>query len=258
MRGLFAVLLLGAPGCAGTGTWEVETRGLDTIEHPIPAERFADGCAAAYDTFVLVESDIALVDGDGDTVGGIPGARAWDLTQPGPHEVGSVDVTATYYDHVQWRLGPSPAVQGGNPSPDQLQILGEQASLVVGGMLTCPGGEVAFSWTFDTDASYDCAPGGLTIPAGGSNGTEISLSGEHLFYDGLENADAVLRGEAIVDADADQDGSVTPEELSTVSVANLGYDVGSQFEVATLYEFIAHLTRTLAHVDGDGNCAERP
>ena len=225
--------------CGGEGTWTLTTWGEDYIEIGIPAGDFADGCSVVFDRFEVVDSELALLDGDGAVVGEIAGSMVVDMAQPGPVELGSVDVPATHYDAVSWRIGPSDD---------------EPVSVSVAGTITCGEQAVAFAWDFDTDTTYHCEPEDLTIPAGGEDSTELTVHGDHLFYDSLEDPDAALRGQAFVDADADSDGEVTVAELEAVSVAELGYDVGSRSEVTDLYGFAAFLTRTLGHVDGEGHC----
>ncbi|MCK6528291.1 hypothetical protein L6R50_12280 [Myxococcota bacterium] len=64
-------------------------------------------------------------------------------------------------------------------------------------------------------------------------------------------------GTATVDllgGDFDADGEVTMRELSQVQVAPTGYDVGQYAEVTDLGAFVAFLTRTLGHIDGEGHC----
>jgi hypothetical protein len=78
----------------------------------------------------------------------------------------------------------------------------------------------------------------------------LAIHGDHLFYDGLENPDAVVRGVAIAEADADADGTVTLDELDAVHVAGLGYEVGQYSDVTTLGEFVTFLTRTLGQPRG--------
>ncbi len=244
-----------AAGCAGEGTWVLETWGESYIEASIPAGDFADGCEVVYDVFLVLDGDMALLDGDGAAVAEVPEARVYDMTQAGPHEIAALDVPATHYDTVRWRIGPAPDAVAGNATADQVALVHEAgASVSVAGSLTCGTDTVAFDWTFDTDTTYLCEPEDLTIPAGGEDGTQLTVHGDHLFYDGLENADAEVRGQAVLDADADQDGRVTLEELAAVSVAELGYDVGSRSEVTDLAAFVSYLSRTLGHVDGEGHC----
>ncbi len=226
-------------GCAGEGDWVLSTWGEDYIEVGIPSTAFDDGCAVVFDRFEVVDLELALLDGDGAVVGEIPGTFAVDMTHTGPHELGVTAVPATHYDAVTWRIAPS----------DEHAV-----SVSVEGELSCGETSVGFAWDFDTDTTYHCEPEDLTIPAGGTDETELTVHGDHLFYDSLEDPDAALRGQAIVDADVDADGVISEAELEAVSVAALGYDVGSRAEVEDLYAFIGFLTRTLGHVDGEGHC----
>ena len=226
-------------GCAGEGSWLLTTWGEEYIESGIPASAFTDGCSVVFDRFEVVDQELALLDGDGGVVGEIADSFVMDMTEPGPVELGSASVPATHYDEVGWRIGPTDD---------------EPVSVSIEGVLACGETLVSFTWDFDTDTTYHCEPEDLTIPAGGSDETELTVHGDHLFYDSLEDPDAELRGQAIVDADADADGVVSRAELEGVSVAALGYDVGSRAEVEDLYAFIAFLTRTLGHVDGEGHC----
>jgi hypothetical protein len=230
-------LLLSA---CGSGTWTVNTWGEDYIEETIPADIFEDGCSVTYDRFEVALSDVALLDGDGEEVGTIDGEHIFDLTEVGPQEVGSVDVPATHYANSRFSISPSDALDG--------------QSVVTAGTLECGGAAVTFDWTFATDTTYACAPADLTIPKGGEDDTQYTIHGDHLFYDGLENPDAVVRGLAIFESDADGDGKVTMAELDAVSVAPLGYEVGQYSAVTTLGDFVAFLTQTLGHVDGEGHC----
>jgi hypothetical protein len=239
MRASLVSLSVLLAGCGGEGSWILSTWGEDYIETGIPAAEFADGCSVVFERFEVVDSDLALLDGDGATVATIDGAFTVDMAEPGPLELGSAPVPATHYDTVTWRIG---------PTADQA------VSVAVAGTIACGGQSVSFAWDFDTDTTYHCEPEDLTIPAGGDDVTELTVHGDHLFYDSLEDPDAILLGQAFVDADADVDGEVTVAELEAVAVAELGYDVGSRAEVTDLYAFVAFLTRTLGHVDGEGHC----
>ncbi len=233
---LLALLLTGC----GSGTWTVNTWGEAFIEDSIPAEVFEDGCSVTYDRFEVVMSDVALLDGDGADVGVVDGEQLFDLTKAGPQKVGSVDVPATHYASSRFSSAPSNLLDG--------------HAISVAGTLTCGGADYAIDWVFDTEATYNCEPADLTIPAGGEDSTQYTIHGDHLFYDGLENEDAAVRGQAVADADADADGAVTLAELEAVSVASLGYAVGQYSDVTTLADFVGFLTQTLGHVDGEGHC----
>lgn len=230
----FALLPL-LTACAG-GDWAVTTWGEDYIEQGIPAAEFEDGCAAHFDSFTVALAEVALLDGDGEVAASVPGGT-FALTEPGPHAVGETAVAAGEYAAARFVVAPA----GGE-------------SVHTAGTLTCGADAVDFDWSFATTSTYRCSATDLGVPAKGGLDTEFTVHGDHLFYDGLEDADAGLQGLPILQADADGDGSVTLDELSAVSIAGLGHTVGQYSEVTDLAAFVTHLTRTLGHVDGEGHC----
>lgn len=232
--GWFAMLV----GCGGAGTWRVETWGEEYIEEGIPAAVFADGCSVKFDRFEVAFASRTLHDGDGAEVGALTPGAVFDLTEPGPTPMGEVEVPADHYSDVRVTVA---AVDGA-------------PAVSVAGTLSCPGGVVTFDWVFDESTTYDCVPDDLTVPANGADDTQLTVHGDHLFYDGLENDDAEVRGEALVAADADGDGAVTLAELEAVSIPALGYQVGPFADALDLRAFVAHLSRTVVHVDGEGEC----
>lgn len=236
----------------GKGDWAVETWGEEYIEQEIPAADFADGCSVAYDRFLVVFADIALEDGDGDVVAQHEPDTVVDVHEAGPHAIATLEVPADHYDAVRMQIAPSDAGEGLNT--DEVDGL-EGASVWASGTLSCPDMDpVTFDWRFDTDTLYVCEPEELTIAGGGRGESQLTIHGDHLFYDGLSNPDAAVRGLAIAGADADMNGDVTLEELAAVSVASLGYDVGPYSDVTDLRVFVTFLTRTLGHIDGEGHC----
>ena len=232
---ILPLLLLPLVACSG-GDWAVTTWGEEYIEEEIPAAAFADGCSVVYDTFALEITEAALLDGNGDVAGDVPAGR-FELTTVGPQDLGAVEVRATHYGTARFVVAPA-----------------DGDAVHVAGTMTCGPSSVTFDWSFDTATTYLCEPEDLTIPAGGESSTQLTIHGDHLFYDGLEAADAVIRGQAFVDADADGDGEVTLAELGDVDVASLGYSVGQYSSVTDLAGFVTFLTQTLGHVDGEGHC----
>lgn len=230
MRHLFPLVFLAA---CGQGEWVVTTWGEDFIEQGIPAAEFEDGCAATFDRFVVSITEASLLDGDGDVVASVEGGL-FDLTEGGTQEVGATSVKPGHYASARFRIS----------GPSAIEAAGE---------LTCGADAIRFDWTFNTDTTYLCEPD-ITVASGGSVTTELTIHADHFFYDGLADPDAALRGQAIVNADANGDGEVTLAELDAVPVAPLGYSVGHFGEVTTLGAFIAVLTDTLGHVDGEGHC----
>lgn len=247
---LIAPLLLAA---CGSGEWSATTWGEEYIEEGIPSGEFADSCSATFDQFYVVLDDVALLDGNDEAVSDEQPAMVFDLTQTGPHDLFSSEVPATYFDTVRYAVRPASDAVAGNVSDEVVSAMAGH-SVHATGSLTCGEDTITFDWIFDTDTTYLCEPDDLTIPNGGTATTELTIHGDHFFYDGLENPDAEVRGQLIVDADADEDGSVTHAELAAVSIAPTGYSVGQYSDVTDLDQFITFLTRTLGHVDGEGHC----
>jgi hypothetical protein len=87
-----------------------------------------------------------------------------------------------------------------------------------------------FSWAFRKRVGYracfvedgDEKISGLELTSGGSTGVNIEIQGEALFRPGLEPA--LLHFEPYARADADADGEITLDELSTISIEELVAD----------------------------------
>ncbi len=250
MNRLLPALLLVA--CGGDATWTPDTWGEDYIESGLPSDVFADGCSATYDHFYVRIAKATLVDGDDNEVAGIPEPLVFDMALPGPHPLPEVTAPAGFYDTARFAISPGTAAEG-NTDPADLD--GHAMRAV--GTVTCGADTVSFDLSFDSDTTYDCEPEDLTLVRGQSVGSELTIHGDHLFYDGLENAYAQVRGQAWVDADADGDGVLTAAELAATPIAPLGYDVGSQGDVMDLFAFVEALTRSVGHIDGEGHCAVR-
>ncbi len=223
-------------GC-GSGEWTANIWGEDYIESGIPAAEFSDGCSAVFEHFHVSVTEASLINGDDEAEASVA-ADVWSLTDPGPQEMGTEPAGSGEYTTARFTIGPADGV-----------------SVHASGTLTCPSGTVTFDWAFSESTTYNCELSNLTVSGKGGAETELTVHGDHFFYDDLEAADAVLQGEPIVAADADGDGAVTMAELSAVDIAPLGYGVGSQSDVTDLGGFVTHLARTLGHVDGEGHCS---
>jgi len=252
----YAPVFLVLAACAGEGEWSLNTWGEDYIEEEIPSEEFADSCSATFDEFLVGMTGLGLIDGNGEFAATIDGALVFDVSQKGPHLVGTSPAPVGLYPTVEGRIAPSSDLAAGNASAEQVARLVDNGwSVAARGAITCGSDTVTFDWGFATDTTYTCDPEGLEVARGGAASSELTIHGDHFFYDGLEDPDAGVRGQALVDADANADGVLTLEELEGVDIAPLGYTVGQFGEVRDLRQFVTHLTSTLGHIDGEGHCA---
>jgi hypothetical protein len=258
MSTLSTLLALTTPlllsGCTGTGTWVVETWGEDYIEDQIPAADVDDGYAITYDEFLIVLGPVALIDGNGDEVAGLGDPQVFDMTQAGPHAVGDAGVPSTHYDQVDMTVAPASGAVAGNATEDQVTRMNDDGlSVSVAGSASLGNDSFTFAWDFTTDTHYACEPD-LTIADGGEGSTQLTIHGDHLFYDDLEDPEAVVTFGVLAAADADADGEVTRAELEAVDVATTGHGVGQYSDVTNLWLYVEHLTQTLGHIDGEGHC----
>lgn len=249
---LFPLIL----GCAGEGEWSFEAYGQDFIAVEIPAEEFDDGCSVSFSTFAVRYTGLTLLTGDGAVVAEIPGSFAVDLAvEDVAHTLGSAAVPAQRYTVAGYQIAAGGIETNINLTDEDLSEMDSgQLSYLVRGEISCPSASVVVDWAFATSAQHECEPDDLAIPAGGVDTTESTLHADHLFYNSLAEHSEVL-GEPIVQADADGDGQVTREELAAVSLADLGYSVGSFTGIYDLDAFLEVQMTTLGHVDGEGHCS---
>ena len=100
----------------------------------------------------------------------------------------------------------------------------------------------------------------VAVPTSGTASLQVTIHGDHLYYDDLENPEARTRFDAIAAADADGDHNVTLDELGAVQLTSLPmtqYNAGPVPNVRTLRDFVTYLVSTVGHFNGEGHCQER-
>jgi len=253
----------------GGGSATFTAWGEEYIEDEIPAHVFADGWGVQFEEFLISLTGIYVRDRAGK---GAELAGSWllDLTRPGPHELGSVDLTAKAWPHVGYAVKPVSADTElhSSASKDDLAFMQKGTySVHVAGTATDGAETKTFSWSFTNGTDYDdCVSEidgkeveGIIVANGGDEKVQLTIHGDHFFYDDLASADAVPRFAAMAAADADDDGEVTLEELDAVSLVEIEagtYGTGSASYVNDLGGLVRALTRTIGHYRGEGHCVE--
>lgn len=253
-----------ASSCA-SGSLDITTWGEDFIESGIPASSFADGGAVTYSRCLVNFADLRVAGGDGAAGGTFAGPALFDLHEAGPHAITTLsDLAARRYEDIAVSVVPatgSPTAT--NVDDDTAALMSDNGySVYVEGSLALDGATKTFSWGFDTATRFsDCeledGTLGVIVPDASAGEWQVTIHGDHLFYDDLASEDAVQRVAAIVAADTDDDGAVTRAELAAVDLTTLPadqYGTGGAANVFTLDAFIADLTRTLVHHTGEGHC----
>jgi hypothetical protein len=254
-------------GCAGEAPLALTIWGEDFIEQGLPASAFADGWSVTFSRFLVVVTEARIADADGSEALALDGARVVDLVAPGPFTlVEAPAVAARRFDDVEIVIAPAADATAGNATADDV------ARMVDGGLSVhvearaARGAEVAtFAWSFAAATRYgDCQTvgdgSGQVVRADVDNEAQITVHGDHLFYDDLAGDDAVLRFDDVAAADGADgtapDGDVGQTELDAVDLTTLPADrYGNAGSAETLGDFVEALSRTLIHWNGEGECS---
>jgi hypothetical protein len=266
-----AVLLIPILSCSedsdggGEGTLQVELWGEAFIEEGIPAEEppdvdgFVDGFSVAFDHFVISLGQISVGEEGSPPAVEAASQRIWDLTESGPFEITTADVPSGEYDHAAYAISPAGKdAESGNAGAEVVEMMiADELSVFIAGTATDGDVTKTFEWGFDTDTVYDPCHSNAVVEDGGDASVQITIHGDHLFYDSAVSESPSLRFSDVADADTtegDGDDVITEEELLDYDITGLpNYGVGN-LDIDNLWDYIAHMTTTLGHIDGEGHC----
>ncbi len=279
--GLALTAMLGAvAACSssddGTGAVSFSTYGEDYIEKEIPAADVADGWTVRFTTFLVVLGDVSVAESaTAAPAARMPKPKIFDVHRPGPKLVFAASgVPARAYPHVSFVIGPQAAAADlgdGVTEAERKRLVDGGYGMLVSG--TASKGDVTkrFTWGFRGTTLYDRCEGdlagkttpGVLVQNGGTDQAELTIHGDHLFYDDLQAPEAKLRFDNLAGADANADGEITLEELGAVRLATLSpesgpYGTGSAAGVNDLRAYVEALSRTVGHFRGEGECFAAP
>jgi hypothetical protein len=258
-------------GPAGSGAVSFSTWGEEYIEQGIPAAELEDGWSITFSRFLVPISAVTVAD-QGAVAATQAGGVLFDHVGAGVKGVVSFEaLPAKAYGEVSFEIVRASAGLSLDPSVEQAdleQLLADGASLYIEGAATKGAESKVFAWTFSTETRYEQCGGevngqereGALVTNGGDDEIELTIHGDHFFYDDLQASAARLRFQPMADADADGDGDVTLDELDAVDLVDIAegsYGTGSASDVNTLGDFVRHLSRTLGHFRGEGECLSR-
>jgi hypothetical protein len=285
-----ALLALAALGCGGDsagtspGTVSLTIWGEDYIADSIPPlagseAGFENAWTVRYTRFLVNVGDFTVAASDGTAGGALAAMRVYNLkTTTTPFAVGRITgVPSRRMDRVSYRIAPATAAStAGNAAAEDVALMQTNGyGIYVEGEGTRMGTTVRFRWGFTQTVAYaPCSNAddslGLAVPSGGNVDAQITIHGDHFFYDDLQSETARLRFDAIAAADAvaaagapqagDGDGTVTLEELARVDLTRLPstqYGGGDMSRVRTLRDFVTSISATVGHFNGEGHCQER-
>lgn len=228
---LTALVLLSACDSASDGesTLRFAAWGEDFIEQGIPADEFVDGWELTFDSFVV---SIEGIEADGES---LPGSFDVELVEPtdgAGHELGTMVLPSGGVPMVSWQI----------------------TSVSARGAATRDDVTKTFDWVFDVSPRYVECDTGTTLVDEETTDVFLTVHGDHLFFDDLDSSEPQVAFDLIADADADDDGAVSLDELRGQSLdGQVRYQVGSR-DIDSLYGFIEAQALLVGHINGEGHC----
>jgi len=256
---LLLALALAGCGESAPGTLEIRVYGESFIEEGIPASETVDGWAVAFDRFLIALSDVQAAQGSNPPALSHSQQTIFDVSLSTMMQgtlAASAEVPGGRYDQVAYRIEPVAAGATAGPgvtaaSTEAMIAAGE--SVRVDGSASKDGKTVRFSWGFDKAVRYHRCHSTAQVD-GGPARSQLTIHGDHLFYDDLFAEEPNVAFDLIAAADGDADGAVTRAELSAQDLSTQArYQVGST-GITNLWDFIAYQSATLGHIDGEGHC----
>jgi hypothetical protein len=246
----------------GAGILHVTAWGEEFIEQGIPAVEFDDGWAITFHKFIVLVHDVSVAqEGSEDEVlRALEGCAAFDLVKKGPAPLASLEATTGPWAHTAYAV--KPAVQcasavGTAESADVAMMVDEGYSVYIEGTAVKGDVEMKFAWGFARGTLYYNCHSTAQVEDGGEATVQLTIHGDHFFYNSLVNPSATLEFQVITDCDADVDGKVSADELRTLAGDGFkaldNYDVGD-LAVDNLYDYLQEQSATLGHIDGEGHC----
>ncbi|MDY7230315.1 hypothetical protein [Hyalangium rubrum] len=267
-----AAALLGLTACSsGTGDVVFTTYGEDFIEKEMPATEFEDGWSVRYTKFLVVLGELKVANHENEVAASSTSAKVYDVHRAGPVEVVRfTGLAAEDWDEVSYAIAPSAEATAGNASEEDVARMKTGGfSVYVEGTGTKGSDTKRFAWGFTHNTLYEHCESpdigeGVTVPSGGEEVVQLTMHGDHLFFDDLQSPEAKMRFDAIAQADglgiAGPDGEVTLQELATVDLTTLPrgtYGTGGASNVRNLRDFVSSLVRTVGHYRGEGECSPK-
>jgi hypothetical protein len=273
--------LLFSTACASTdngrGTVTFTTWGESYIEDGLPSSAFLDQWSVKYSKFLVVYNHVTVAGDSGDVVAKLDHPLVFDMTQKAkgkPKTLATFELEAKAWSNVSYQVGPitgdaAPGELATNADVTQLQS--DSASVHVEATATsASGSQKSFNWSFLVATLFQGCHGvqdgkdvqGVLVTNGGNQEVELTVHGDHLFYDDLQSEEAGPRFQAYADADANGDGEVTLSEMDqvplyTIPIEKGSYGTGALGNVNTLGDYVRTLARTMGHYRGEGSCNSR-
>lgn len=256
---------------AGSGSASFTTWGEEFIEQEIPAAEFADGWTIKFTKFLVVIGDVRVADSTGKVGGQMETTTLIEHHAPGVKPLITFEnLAAKPWTDVSYSIRPvevTTTLGEGATAADLAMMKNMAYGVYVEGSAEKGAEKKVFHWGFSVPTVYTQCMGdkdgretqGVLVTNGGTDNVELTIHGDHFFYDDLQSPDAARRFDAIASSDANTDGEVTLAELAQKKLIDIdpssgGYGTGSAADVNDLGAFVTALSRTVGHFRGEGEC----
>jgi len=263
-------------GVSGSGSVAFTTWGEEYIEEGIPSDPdggFVDGWSVTYDKFLVNIGGITVANSGGDEAASQAGHVVFNHVGAGVKSIVEFDeVPAGSWEDVGYEIVPvtSDTEADASVSDDDLAMMQDEGlSVYLEGSAENGSETIHFAWGFTLATKYENCRAevdgvereGIVVNDGGSQDIELTIHGDHPFYDRLQaspdpSVTTSLRFQALAEADEDGDGELTLEELDAKPLDVTLYDP-SGLDATTHGDFVRELVRTIGHFRGEGECSLR-
>ncbi len=265
-------------GSGGTGRLSFTTWGEEYIEAEIPPARddvdgFVDGWTVTYSKFLVNFRNIVVAGAKGEQAAAMKGSMLFDNHVSDVKTIIEFEgVEAKAWPAVSYEIAPvtdDTALSASASEADKQLMLDGRFSLYVEGSATKGDLTKTFRWGFPIGTRYeDCHSeqdgkdeAGVVVTNNGELEVQLTTHGDHLFYDRLQASPdpeitTSLRFDTLADADRDEDGEITLDELNAAPLDVELYDP-SGLGAASQGAFVSSLSRTVGHFRGEGECTVR-
>jgi len=271
---VLTTLALGACGgdeSAGKGSVELTTWGEEYIEQQIPGADFEDGWTIHYAKFLVVIGGIKIAD-DANVVGAeLKGTKLFNHVTPGVKTITTFkNLEAKAWTKVSYQIRPAAddtELAEGATDADLAMMKMNKYSVYVEADATKGAVKKSYKWGYGVPTAYTECKGdkdgketfGVIVTNGGTDQVQLTIHGDHLYYDDLQATNARRRFTALGAADKDMDNVVTQAELTAVKLVDIdakdgAFGTGAAGDVNDLGAFVRALSRTVGHYRGEGEC----
>jgi hypothetical protein len=265
-------------GSGGAGRLSFTTWGEAYVQKEIPPDSdeetgFVDGWTVKYTKFIVNFQKLRVADSKGIEAAAMDGSMLFDNHVKGVKSIIDFDgVEAKAWQAVSYEIAPvtDDTQLSDSVTEDDKQLMVDGGySFYVDATATKDDVSKHYTWGFAIGTRYEeCHSqqdgkdeAGVAVTNNSDLEVQLTTHGDHLYYDRLQASpdpaiETSLRFDTLADADTNDDGELTLDELDAAPLNVRLYDP-SGLGAATQGAFVTSLARSIGHFRGEGECTIR-